>query len=67
MLWLVSSSSSVIVPVPTAVPSVACVSPLSVSFTVSSGSSCVSPFTFTTTVLLRSPGSNVSVPPASAS
>ncbi len=61
-----ASSSSVIVPVPTAVPMLALVAPLSVSFTVSFGSSCVSPVTDTVIVLLVSFAANVSVPAASA-
>ena len=55
------SSSSVIVPTPvTADPSVALLGLLSVSRTVSFGSSCVSPFTFTVIVSLVSPALNVS-------
>ncbi len=60
------SSSSVIVPTPVAVPSVALPGPLSVTRTVSFGSSCVSPFTFTVIVWLVSPASKVSVPEVSA-
>ncbi len=62
------SSSSVIVPVPVvfAASSVALLGLLRVSFTVSSGSSVTSPFTFTVTVVLRDPAAIVAVPAASA-
>ena len=57
-----AASSSVIVPTPVeAEPSVALPGALSVSRTVSSGSSVVSPFTRTVAVLLVSPTANVSV------
>ena len=56
------ASSSVIVPVPVAVPSVALFGLLSVTLTVSSGSSTSSPVTVTRTVLLVSPAAKVNVP-----
>ena len=57
-----AASSSVIVPTPVdADPSVALVGPLSVSRTVSFGSSAVSPVTSTRARLLVSPAANVSV------
>ena len=62
MLTVGAASSSAIVPTPVdAEPSVALPGSLSVSRTVSSGSSVVSPFTFTVAVLLVSPTANVSV------
>ena len=67
MLTVGAASSSVIVPTPVdAEPSVALLGPLKVTRTVSSGSSTVSPRTFTVTVLLRSPAANVSRPGDSA-
>ena len=56
------ASSSVIVPVPDAVPMVAFTAPLSDTTTVSSGSSIASPVTDALTVLAVSPGANVRVP-----
>ena len=56
------ASSSVIVPVPVAVPSVALFGLLSVTLTVSSVSSTSSPVTVTRTVLLVSPAAKVNVP-----
>ena len=61
-----AASSSVIVPVPEAVPTVAPAALPSVTTTVSSGSSVVSPVTDTVIVLLVSPAAKVSVPEASA-
>ena len=59
-------SSSVIVPVPVAVPIVAFPALLSVATTVSSASSSVSPVTDTSKVWLVVPAANVSVPPVIA-
>ena len=61
-----AASSSVIVPVPDAVPIVAFTAPLSDTTTVSSGSSVVSPVTDTVIVLLVSPAAKVSVSALSA-
>ena len=61
-----ASSSSVIVPVPLAVPMLAFDAPLSVTSTVSSGSSVVSPVTETVIVSLVSPAVKVRVPEVSA-
>ena len=61
-----AASSSVIVPVPSAAPSVAFVGPLSATFTVSSGSSMASPVTITETAPPVTPAAMVSVPAASA-
>ncbi len=66
MLRVGVASSSVIVPVPTAAPSVALVGLVSVTVNVSLASSSRSPFTSTVTVWLVSPGANVSVPDAAA-
>ena len=60
------SSSSVIVPVPVAVPRVAFVGPLSVTATVSFSSSVASPVTTTSIVCVVVPGVKVSVPPGMA-
>ena len=59
------TSSSVIVPVPVPVPITAFVGALSVTTTVSFGSSAVSPATATVIVRLVAPGPKVSVPEAS--
>ena len=59
-------SSSVIVPVPSAVEIVALVGELKVTTIVSLDSSVVSPVTETSMFPLVSPGANVSVPGASA-
>ena len=56
------SSSSVIVPVPVAVPRVAFVGPLRVTATVSLSSSVASPVKATSKVWLVSPAAKVSVP-----
>ena len=61
-----ASSSSVIVPVPLAVPIPAFPAPLNATTTVSSGSSVVSPVTDTVIVSLVSPAVKVSVPPVTA-
>ena len=61
-----AASSSVIVPVPVAVPITAFVGPLNRTATVSFGSSVVSPRTDTVIVLLVSPAENVNVPEGSA-
>ena len=60
------SSSSVIVPVPVAVPMVAYAALLNVTTTVSSASSVVSPVTDTSKLRLVVPAANVSVPPVIA-
>ena len=60
------SSSSVIVPVPVAASSVAFTGLLSVTTTVSCGSSVVSPVTDTVRVWLVAPAVKVSVPAGSA-
>ena len=60
------ASSSVIVPVPAAVPMVAATAPLSSRTTVSFGSSVVSPVTETLTVCREAPAAKVSVPSSSA-
>ena len=59
-------SSSVIVPVPVAVPVVAFAALLNVTTTVSSASSAVSPVTDTSKLRLVVPAANVSVPPVIA-
>ena len=61
-----AASSSVIVPLPLAVPSKALEALLSVTATVSLGSSRVSPVTRTVTVFSVSPAAKVSVPAVSA-
>ena len=60
------ASSSVIVPVPVAVPMVAFVAPLNSTATVSFGSLVVSPVTETVMVLPVSPAPKVRVPPVIA-
>ena len=62
----VTTSSSMIVPVPVAVPRAAFTAPLRLTTTVSFSSSSVSPVTDTATVLLVSPAAKVSVPATSA-
>ena len=57
------ASSSVMVPVPVAVPMVAFTAPLNSTATVSFGSSVVSPVSETVIVLLVSPAAKVRVPP----
>ena len=59
-------SSSVIVPVPVAVETAAFAALLSVTTTVSSASSVVSPVTDTLKVWLVAPAAKVSVPPVTA-
>ena len=59
-------SSSVIVPVPLPAAIVAFVAPLSLTATVSSDSSVVSPLTDTAMLRLVTPAANVSVPAATA-
>ena len=61
-----ADSSSVIVPVPVAVPSVAFFGSLRVTGMVSSASGRVSPWTVTVTVRLVSPAAKVRVPAARA-